>query len=186
MSKFDEEFNFNLIKKYEVSEILNILESFNDEWLINTHRQNQLDKTHQYTQSFFVKITVGNWQIGKKLATVNVCKNKKLLELTLPIIKDLEEYHNGKAATVMYVKLLPEKNISSHKDSGDYLENVRRHHIPIKTNNLVSFNVGDESINMTAGECWEINNIKTHFVVNDGNEERIHLIVDILPNTSIV
>jgi hypothetical protein len=186
MSKFDENFNFNLIKKYDVSEILSILNLFEQEWYINTHRQDQLDKTHKYTESFFVKITVGDWKLGKQLATVNVCKNKRLLELTLQIVKDLEEYHDGKAATVMYVKLLPEKNILSHKDSGDYLENVRRHHIPIKTNSLVYFNIEDESINMMAGECWEINNVKTHFVKNSGDQDRIHLIIDILPNNSIV
>ena len=186
MSKLDEPFNFKLIKEYDIIPIKNILNSFNDEWLINTHRQDQPDKTHQYTQSVFVKITVGNWELKKKLATVNVCRNKELLDFTLSIVDELEKYHNGKAATVMYVKLLPEKNILKHKDSGEYLENVRRHHIPIETNEEVLFYVDDEGINMKPGQCWEINNVKTHYVTNPSNKERIHLIVDILPNSFAV
>ena len=39
---------------------------------------------------------------------------------------------------------------------------------------------------MKVGECWEINNSLLHSVENNGKTERIHLLVDILPNKFIL
>ena len=39
--------------------------------------------------------------------------------------------------------------------------------------------VGDEIIQMKQGEIWEIDNAnKVHSVNNDGNTDRIHLLID--------
>jgi hypothetical protein len=38
---------------------------------------------------------------------------------------------------------------------------------------------------MYEGECWEINNMQYHEVINDSEEDRIHLIIDIIPNEYI-
>jgi hypothetical protein len=35
---------------------------------------------------------------------------------------------------------------------------------------------------LKVGECWEINNQQMHSVINDSDEHRIHLIIDIVPN----
>jgi tetratricopeptide (TPR) repeat protein len=60
--------------------------------------------------------------------------------------------------------------------------NCHRIHLPIVTNEDVVFHVGGEEINMHAGELWEINNGTVHGVENRGTEDRIHLIVDWMPN----
>ena len=52
-------------------------------------------------------------------------------------------------------------------------------HIPIITNEKVFFQVGDEIKIFKEGEIWKINNTgKSHSVVNNSNEDRVHLIVD--------
>jgi Flp pilus assembly protein TadD len=54
--------------------------------------------------------------------------------------------------------------------------------MPIVTNGDVVFHVGGQEINMQAGELWEINNGTVHGVDNRGTEDRVHLIVDWMPN----
>jgi hypothetical protein len=47
------------------------------------------------------------------------------------------------------------------------------------TNEKCIFEVDNEEINMKMGEIWEIDNFnKEHSVVNNGDMDRIHLIVD--------
>jgi tetratricopeptide (TPR) repeat protein len=83
---------------------------------------------------------------------------------------------------MILAKLLAGGSIPKHTDSGYSLLNCHRVHIPLITNNDVTFSVGDEQINMQAGEFWEINNSVTHGVENKGGEDRVHLIVDWMPN----
>ena len=55
---------------------------------------------------------------------------------------------------------------------------------PEKTKD-VYFYVDDGVLNMLEGECWEINNMKSHEVINNSDEDRIHLMIDIIPNKYI-
>lgn len=78
------------------------------------------------------------------------------------------------------VKLPAGNSINRHKDTGDFLNKNSRIHLPVITNNLCRFVVEDESMVMPEGEFWEINNTgKYHSVHNDGEIDRVHLIVDI-------
>jgi aspartyl/asparaginyl beta-hydroxylase (cupin superfamily) len=73
-------------------------------------------------------------------------------------------------------------NIQPHQDGGDYLDVVRRHHIPIVTSPEVLFFIDGRGINMREGELWEINNMLRHEVQNPSSIDRVHLMVDIIPN----
>lgn len=50
------------------------------------------------------------------------------------------------------------------------------------THEDVLFTVLDNTMNMKAGSAYEINNGMPHSVINNSNVDRIHLIVDLLPN----
>jgi hypothetical protein len=189
-NKGNENFCFKYISSYDISNILNVVSKFDLEWRINTSRQDQDDPTHKNTESYFILGNVGNkmgsrWSLGEKLVTVNLCRDKVLWEMVKPIIQDLKKFHEGVASSAMIVKLMPEKDIMPHIDKSEYLQFVRRNHLAIKTNDSVIFHVGEETKNIATGECWEINNSKIHYVENNGNEERIHLIVDIMPDKVI-
>jgi hypothetical protein len=69
-------------------------------------------------------------------------------------------------------------------DSGGSMGKLARIHFPIKTNDDVIFTVWDvkgnpQKVHMSPGECWFLDTRKAHRAVNGGNEERIHLVVDI-------
>lgn len=78
------------------------------------------------------------------------------------------------------VKLLSKSDISPHVDKGDFLEKTRRVHVVITTNDECTFVVDGQSLHMSEGQVWEINNTgKIHSVHNRGETDRIHLIVDV-------
>jgi aspartyl/asparaginyl beta-hydroxylase (cupin superfamily) len=99
-----------------------------------------------------------------------------------PIIKELEKIHNGKVAKCLFIKLPSKKNVKEHKDLGNYFNAIKRHHIAIETNKETFFYINNEKKNMEVGDCWEINNMRSHYVKNNGETDRIHLLIDILPN----
>ena len=76
----------------------------------------------------------------------------------------------------------PRSEIPEHTDSGYSLLNCHRIHVPIITNEKAAIFVGGEEKNMQVGDVYEINNGLTHAVENKGGEDRIHLIIDWMPN----
>jgi len=75
-------------------------------------------------------------------------------------------------------------------DSGGSIGKLARLHFPIVTNDKVEFNVWEpngnrKSVNMKVGECWFLDTRKPHMVVNNGNEKRIHLVIDVVTNETL-
>ena len=101
-----------------------------------------------------------------------------------PVVSYISDYYrdNGFVVRIILAKLLAGGSIPKHTDAGYSLLNCHRVHIPLVSSNDVVFSVGGEEIKMRVGEFWEINNGVTHGVENNGGADRIHLIVDWMPN----
>lgn len=86
----------------------------------------------------------------------------------------------GYLLRAILTKLYKKTSIPKHIDIANQTFKLsRRIHIPIITNSECIFIVGEHSINMKEGEIWEMNNDKQeHSVHNNGDEDRIHLIID--------
>lgn len=181
--KATKDYNFIYFKKFDIDLIKDRCISLSEEWLIDQSRQNMQypdrRNPHLYTNTYIVQDHSLHWKNGEKFNPV--LKDKEIYNIVLPIITDLEARMCGKSARVLLIKLDANKNVTEHTDSGDYLNTVRRFHIPIITNEDVFYTVNNEQINMKEGECWEINNRKPHSVDNNSNYDRIHLLVDIMP-----
>ena len=81
------------------------------------------------------------------------------------------------------LSLSPNSYIKEHTDSdGGYEDGFFRIHIPIQTNDKVIFTVNKKPLPMREGECWYANFNKPHFVSNQGETDRIHLVIDCLRN----
>lgn len=184
MRKTLEDFNFKKYTGYDVEGIKKYIDNFSDEWFINTSRQDN-HYVHKDTNSYFVYTANLQWKEGQDFVTETTSKDAALLELLEPIISDLEKLHDGVRGMVLLIKLKAGQDIAPHHDSGDYLMISRRHHIPIVTADNVFFGVDSESVNMEVGECWEINNSRTHSVKNGSKIDRVHLLIDIMPNKEI-
>lgn len=101
-----------------------------------------------------------------------------------PLVERVSSYYqnNGFIVRLLVAKLLAGGTIPPHTDAGFSLLNCHRVHIPIVTNSQVKFVVGGEEKNMQVGEFWEINNGVEHSVENRSDEDRIHIIIDWMPN----
>lgn len=76
------------------------------------------------------------------------------------------------------MKLTGRAEVSSHFDVNYYWRGRSRVHVPIATKPTVRFICGDSEVNMAPGECWIFDTWRTHRVINDSEDERIHLVAD--------
>lgn len=67
---------------------------------------------------------------------------------------------------------------TAHCDVNYYWQERYRVHIPILTTPQVQFVCGDESVHMSAGQCWVFDTTRRHNVINPQPTRRIHLVVD--------
>lgn len=77
------------------------------------------------------------------------------------------------------MKLATGAEVSTHVDFNYHWYTRVRVHVPVVTNPAVRFQCADESLHMRAGECWIFNSWRRHRVVNDGGQDRVHLVVDL-------
>ncbi len=169
---------------HDVTDILNKLLSYSEEeWWIDRTRQ-EMFPVHKETTTIFV-FEVAGWELGQPFEPTFRLKDSELFKMIAPIINHYEKKHDGRAGKVAFLRLPGNKIVHRHSDEGDYLGLVHRHHIAIQTNEDAIFSIDGEEKHMKAGDCWEINNAKTHGVANNGTTDRIHLLFDIMPNIHI-
>lgn len=104
----------------------------------------------------------------------------------LPYIKSILDAFKTRQGRVRILKLAPGAGIGLHRDieheAANFAVGQVRLHIPIYTNEGVTFFVGGERIKMQPGRLYYVNFSKPHFVRNDGDSDRIHLVLDLEVN----
>jgi hypothetical protein len=174
--------NLRVIATVDIAKIKELINNLTeDDWLENTSRQTFFNNHSRTVTYFMVDYDLG-WTSDAGYQPKILRPDSELWKAILPIVNLLEEYHDGRVGRVIIPKLLSGGTISAHRDSGEYLESVRRHHLPITTNENVFFAVDGEVVNMREGEIWEIHNNLIHEVENLSHEDRVHILIDIIPN----
>ena len=104
-----------------------------------------------------------------------------------PIFDFIADYFNndGYVVRALLARLQGHGKIDSHTDGLYSLLKCHRIHIPIITNDKVVFTIGGEDKVLGEGEMWEINNATLHAVENHSDQDRIHLIVDWVPTSTV-
>ena len=92
---------------------------------------------------------------------------------------------DGYIVRALFARLQGHGRIDTHTDGLYSLLKCHRIHIPIVTSDQVVFTIGGEEKVLGEGEMWEINNATLHAVDNHGDEDRIHLIIDWVPNSTV-
>lgn len=150
-------------------------------WLENQQRQQDYD-VHRRTESVVLIFTSGD---GWPEITVTRESGWDLLsETAVPLMTEIISNHYEPGGTIiraMAAKLLPGEVITPHRDAHPSFHHGHRIHIPIKTNPRVRFMIDGQPYKFKVGEAYEINNQKTHSVMNKGKEERINFIFDYVP-----
>lgn len=108
----------------------------------------------------------------------------RLADAALPLMNDIISRHYPPGGTViraMAAKLLAGGKITPHIDQHPSFRHGHRIHIPITTNPRVRFMVDGQPYQFEVGNAYELNNQKTHSVMNKGDDDRITFIFDYVP-----
>jgi hypothetical protein len=137
---------------------------------------------------------VGDWEIialrsktGKE-TDINAFSQSKYLDTPLMekclYFKEIVNSFNCEKEAVRLMNLRPKSEIKTHTDNaGGYADGFCRIHIPIITTEKVRFVVNEMQIPMKVGEAWYANFSMPHSVKNEGETDRIHLVIDCIRNS---
>jgi quercetin dioxygenase-like cupin family protein len=98
----------------------------------------------------------------------------------------LDEIECEKEA-VRFMLLAPGARIKEHKDFFMGVEDgTIRLHIPVVTNEFVEFYLAGERVPMHEGELWYLDFSQKHRVENNGDANRVHLVIDCKVNDWLI
>ena len=136
----------------------------------------------------FMQEWAGNGNSALLLVTTNGEENHRFDDPMLPT-PDLEampytrsiwDTLNIPLIRSRFMQVAPGGVNQLHIDSGKWWRDKLRIHIPVKTNPKAKFICGDKSVHMKAGDCWLVNTSEYyHSAINDGDEPRTHLVIDV-------
>jgi hypothetical protein len=96
-----------------------------------------------------------------------------------PVFQLMSLVEGERLGRVMINKIRPGGRIFPHADTPSHCSYYSRYHYVLQGHPGVEFNCGDESVSMRTGEAWWFNNALEHSVVNNSDDDRLHMIVDI-------
>jgi len=101
-----------------------------------------------------------------------------------PSVKKLLQSLDCPVMSARFLNLQAGSVIKQHTDAELAFEKGEaRLHFPVFTNPGVTFYCEDEQIFLNEGECWYLNANLPHSVSNQGEQDRIHLVVDCKVNS---
>lgn len=104
----------------------------------------------------------------------------KLLPEARKHIFDLMAFVSGeRLGRCIINKINPGGVILPHCDSDPHSSYWDRFHIVLKSSAGCNFRCGDEWVAMETGDVWWFNNKIEHEVINNSDDDRIHLVIDI-------
>lgn len=91
----------------------------------------------------------------------------------------LSELRSSDPELLVFYYLDPGAVLHPHRDlTGASMNNRIRFHVPVITNPSVEFIVNNEKIKMAPGDLWCLDTSYVHSVRNDGDQTRVHIIVE--------
>jgi len=100
-----------------------------------------------------------------------------------PYLREVLGCFKSELHAVRLMKLAAGSKIKEHRDYDlSFEDGVVRLHIPITTNPEVKFYLNQERIIMGEGECWYLRLSEPHRLMNDGETDRVHIVIDAAVN----
>ena len=92
---------------------------------------------------------------------------------------------DGQLSRAKIVCLPAGRRVYSHIDRGQYYRLRNRYHLVLKSAHGSWLKAADEEVRMQEGQLWWFDNDQPHEAFNDGDEDRIHMIFDLLPRSRL-
>jgi len=149
-------------------------------WTEQLIRQ-QTYEVHQDTESIVLLFCDESWPDGKIHREAGW---DHLASFAMPVIDYIiDNYYSpgGTLLRAMAAKLKAGGRITPHVDSLQSFHMGHRIHVPITTSAAVRFMIEGKPYQFEVGKAYELNNQKTHSVMNMSKEDRISFIFDYVP-----
>lgn len=148
---------------------------------------NKDSKTHKESEILFLRAPDKILTRERNLFIGNITKssNTKHYPFFTETIKWIDEFvkeEEGEVGRVVISILQAKGRVRSHFDQGLYFALRDRYHLVVKSDGTKMIAGGEEKI-LNTSEVWWFNNKIPHEVFNESENERIHLIFDILPHS---
>lgn len=101
--------------------------------------------------------------------------------LACRFIDDISAAEHSLPGRAKIVCLPAGRRVYPHVDRGAYYRARNRYHLVLRSAAGSWLKAGDEDVRMREGELWWFDNDQVHEAHNDGDQDRIHLIFDLLP-----
>lgn len=142
-------------------------------------RYNKFDKGDDFVEKVCSELAVENYPAMQKLPQAR--------PLIFTLMTRVEGEHLGR---VLIARMPPGTHIPSHTDiipqASEAFPNkippaiyYDRYHLVLKSKAGAIIRAGDEQVHMAQGELWWFDNTKEHEVINNSDDDRIHMIIDI-------
>ena len=138
------------------------------------NRFQALDATRHILFRFPARLS--DWRTGEDRPLME--EWRALLEPVLSAATSAYGYARGDYPRIMLANMRPGGVIHPHRDTNASARWPHKIHVPLVTNDKVTFFVDGKGYCLAEGEAAEVNNMAVHAVTNEGADQRIHLIFE--------
>jgi aspartyl/asparaginyl beta-hydroxylase (cupin superfamily) len=162
---------------------LDEIQSIDDAWAQSTGRQ---DKIEVQREALAIPLR------GLRKSAIGNRKRRDVHEsrwttgsapfvLARKFLEDFAQEQDSILGRAKIVCLPAGKRVYPHIDRGEYYKVRNRYHFVLRSTHGSWLKAGDEEVRMREGELWWFDNNQMHEAHNDGDQDRIHMIFDMLP-----
>lgn len=112
-------------------------------------------------------------------------ENYERLPLLTSWAEEFAKRHKGSLSWIFISIIEPKGRVYAHSDAGLYFGPRDRYHLILQSTGSGMYSGGQTAI-YDEGEVWLFNNKVPHTAFNESTEERVHVLIDILPNNPFV
>ncbi len=179
---------FKLIKTdLEIQPLLDEINHHQNPWTLHEGRQSKI-KVQREAQSIPLRGLVKSKIQGRKRCDVHESRFTTIssrFPFAIAFLKRITLNLNGVLSRAKLVNLPSGSRVYSHIDRGEYYKIRDRYHLILQSGPEGSYlKSGDEDVRMKPGELWWFDNKQSHESYNDSDQDRIHLIFDLLPTNA--
>ena len=170
----------------DVSPFLDEITANSELWCVDTSRQEKI-LTQRETQAIALRSHADQASLDARVRRAKPVKYRgrpspmaSHFPFASEYVDQLVRTMDGAMGRAVLTKLKPHGTIYPHTDDGVYWLLRDRYHLVLQSVNGSHFKVGGEEVRMQEGELWWFDPTVVHEAFNDSDEDRIHIIVDVL------
>lgn len=171
---------------HDLTDILAALPALDECWAEETWRQSLHFTPHRDSETIFLRRQPGSRPRDVLHQLASVATRHYGIGPLAALIHQVCAHVDGRPARAMLVRLKPGGRVEPHTDEGIYADATERFHCALLTNPGAWMQFGDARYHLPAGAVTAFDKHVEHSAGNDGDDWRLHMIVDIHPDSPAV